>query len=455
MGLTKEEIEILQTKLSEKETRLKEEADLLRKQRSEHEKNLRDLEEYRRRIEEDFRKGNNMNEGGAHALDDIHRENEELRRENERLHRTFNSAGQPNAACNTQASYDEYRADPPQHPKVSFREATESVPHYDGYNITLAQFIRACRRAKEIVPPSSERNLTKLLINKLRGRAYYAVEDEPCESITQLIDLLNSAFGSPKTIDQYRGELSTIYLKPQEHILDYISRVKDLRSAILDAERREVGYVGKKVEIEIDGLTTRSFCDGLPLEYRLQMNCHIQASPFEAFAMAKALAKRQELDKQRYGARERPDSGRRDELSRRPHTYPISPRPYGQNYSRNYSTDNAPRDNYTRTYQPRDRVERPQYVNRDTRNVAGNLNTNAPSPRNNQSTKWCRYCKNSGHTIEECRKRQYNNARKVESGNATGPAGQTGVTRQGPSQQTIRPVNPVEAASCTSAESQP
>lgn len=97
-------------------------------------------------------------------------------------------------------------------PKVSFREATESVSSFEGYNIPLAQFTRACPRAREIVSPSSERNLTKLLINKLRGKAYYAVEDEPCDSMTQMMDLLNGAFGSPKTIDQYRGELSTIYL---------------------------------------------------------------------------------------------------------------------------------------------------------------------------------------------------------------------------------------------------
>jgi len=64
-------------------------------------------------------------------------------------------------------------------PKVSFREATETVPYFDGYNVSLQQFTRACRRAREIVPPFAERTLTKLLVAKLRNRAYYAVEDEP------------------------------------------------------------------------------------------------------------------------------------------------------------------------------------------------------------------------------------------------------------------------------------
>lgn len=84
----------------------------------------------------------------------------------------------------TQESYNNSPSES-QLSKVSFREVTESVRF---------------RRAKEIIPPSSERNLTKLLINKQRERAYYAVEDEPCENITQLIDFLNIDFGLSRTI---------------------------------------------------------------------------------------------------------------------------------------------------------------------------------------------------------------------------------------------------------------
>ena len=64
-----------------------------------------------------------------------------------------------------------------------FREATECIPSFDEYNILLLQFIWACRRARETVPSSAERNLTKILINKLRGHAYYAVENEPRNNV--------------------------------------------------------------------------------------------------------------------------------------------------------------------------------------------------------------------------------------------------------------------------------
>ena len=391
-------------------------------------------------------------------------------------------------------------------PKVSFREATESVPYFDGYNIPLARFTRACRRAREIIPPSAERNLTKLLINKLGRRAYYAVEDEPCDTVTQLIDLLTGAFGSSKTLDQYRGELSTVYLKPLEHIIDYISRVKDLRTNILDAERRTKGYLDPRFVEEIDGLTARSFCEGLPLDYRLQLKSDAYHSYADAFSSAKVIAKRLELDKQRYDPRcqeARHTEQRRmapigvpstprfnqqpyrhDSPDRDRRNLPVSPR---NNHNNNFAPRNnynnlndfSPRNNYNnRSYAPRnnqndtrDYSPRSNYFSRSNydntarnyswRNNHDNFpprdNHNNSNPRNDRintsrpiesaprdaSSKICKYCKHPGHEIDECRKRQYNNSRRIESGNATSPSGPRDANRA--DNRNTRPINAIEA----------
>lgn len=334
-------------------------------------------------------------------------------------------------------------------PKVSFREATESVPSFDGYNIPLAQFTRACRRARDIIPLSSERNLTKLLINKLRGRAYYAVEDEPCDSVTQLVDLLNVAFGDPKTIDQYRGELSTTFLQPREHVLDYISRVKDLRTNILDMERRLRGQVDHHFMTDIDDLTSRSFCDGLPLEYRLQMKADKHLSYTDAFATAKAIAKRQELDKQRYEGRYRNDRDMKPIGRPLAHSTP-------QRYNQNFRREDAPRSpaSPSRNFAPinsgsYDRRSPP--ANGDHRRNDGDRRDSPNYTVNNENH--CRYCKNPGHTIDQCRKRQYNNARKDAPGNADSPAGRPDATRADNSRKT-RPVNPINTELNEEQESQ-
>lgn len=348
----------------------------------------------------------------------------------------------PLPAQRCEPHYEETGYYPLPSPKVSFREATEGVPTFDGYNVPLLQFTRACRRAREIIPPAAERNLTKLLVNKLTGRAYYAVEDEPCDTVTQLIDLLNGAFGPSKTIDQYRGELSTIYLRPTEHVLDYISRVKDLRSAILDAERRSHGFPDPRFVAEIETLTARSFCDGLPLEYRLQLSPDLYGRPSDAFARVKAIAKRQELDRQRFEPRAHNDRQMQGQSQGNlKSTAQPSPRHYNASY--NNSTPRWNRERFKGNH--------PAF-NRTESNRNNNNSNSSWQPRNYQNYREpadtseisCRYCKNKGHTIEECRKRQYNNAQRNNSGNANGPMGLRGAARSDPRSNT-RPVRLITA----------
>jgi len=345
-------------------------------------------------------------------------------------------------------------------PKVSFREATETVPHFDGYNVPLLQFTRACRRAREIVPPYAERTLTKLLMAKLRGRAYYAVEDEPCDSITQLIDLLTKTFGSLKTIDQYRGELSNEYLKPREHIVDYISRVKDLRTSILDAERRTKGRLDPRFISEIDILTAKSFCAGLPLEYRQQLKPENRQDYAEAFAFAKDFARELETDRQRADPRARENRNseyyRSDRIGS-PLAQSTPRRPDYRPRQNNFTRDNrTPQINaYRRETQPQPGPSRDSYASR-TNNRESRPNNEEPrrnSSNNGNDNKFCRYCKNPGHELEECRKRQYNNARRNESGNANSPSGSSGAARTDEQRRT-RPVNPINTEEASEAESQ-
>lgn len=332
-----------------------------------------------------------------------------------------------------------------QTPRVSFREATDSVPYFDGYNIPLAQFTRACRRAREIIPPFCERNLTKLLINKLGKRAYYAVEDEPCNSVTDLIDLLTDAFGTAKTLDQYRGELSIIYLKPGEHILDFISRVKDLRISILDSERRERGDLDPRFISEIDDLTARSFYQGLPLEYRLQIRPSTHMHYTEMFSAARTIAKQSELDKQRAGTRLFPtnknaqgynnddrygrarDTRVKREYDSRYHDPPRNEhRVYGEYQSSRHDARTGmqrPVDIHNEYRHRRDAPPISKYGERREQGTMHNSVGQGRDTRDRPQLATCHFCKYTGHTIDECRKKKYAERRSANSGNLPGPSG--------------------------------
>lgn len=92
----------------------------------------------------------------------------------------------------------------------------------------------------------------------------------------------------------HRWELSTVYLKADEHMLDYIS-VKSI-----NIRRRSRYNVDQSVFTEVDELTATSFRDELPLCYRIQLKIQHFTCPFEAFTATKELAKRDEVERRRY-----------------------------------------------------------------------------------------------------------------------------------------------------------
>lgn len=165
----------------------------------------------------------------------------------------------------------------------------------------------------------------------------------------------------------------------------------------------------------------------------------------DAFAAGKSIAKRRELDRQRYDTRIRFDR-ERESRSVNPigrllaHSTPR--REDVQFYRPNYRQAGFSR----REPPPRERETRDRDAPR-----SGNyeqLNPNPRAPRNND--KICRYCKNPGHVLEECHKRQFNNARRSEAGNSRSPS-RPDAARQDGTQKT-RPMNPIQIEEGSASE---
>jgi hypothetical protein len=80
-------------------------------------------------------------------------------------------------------------------------------------------------------------------MNKLRRHAFLAVEDSDVVSLNDFGNKVKDMFGPGKTVNEYRGELGTVFQRPGENILDYIDRVRNLRVAIIDGERCQYGSI--------------------------------------------------------------------------------------------------------------------------------------------------------------------------------------------------------------------
>ncbi|KAI4488732.1 hypothetical protein M0802_011342 [Mischocyttarus mexicanus] len=125
------------------------------------------------------------------------------------------------------------------------RDYTENVPKFDGHNISVTQFTRACRRAFDSLPfgytSDTEASLTRLLLSKLSGHAYFAVENLKVNRVEILIDRLKETFLSSHDANYYRGQLATERLKSGEHVLEYVSRMRELTQSVMDEENKNLG----------------------------------------------------------------------------------------------------------------------------------------------------------------------------------------------------------------------
>jgi hypothetical protein len=170
--------------------------------------------------------------------------------------------------------------------QIKLKDAIESVPVFDGYRPPVFQFLTSCERARSMIPRHQEPQLVILLMNKLRGHAFLAVEDIEVVTLNDFGNKLKDMFGPGKTVNEYRGELRTIFQRPGENILDYIDRVRNLRLAIIDGERCQYGSISQDVQDTIDWNTRETFVKGLPNEVYLRVRLSGYQSLEDAYRQA-------------------------------------------------------------------------------------------------------------------------------------------------------------------------
>ncbi|XP_046590213.1 calponin homology domain-containing protein DDB_G0272472-like [Neodiprion lecontei] len=171
------------------------------------------------------------------------------------------------------------------------------VPSFDGENVAFSLFVRACRRAKGVIAPRLEKQLVRNIKAKLKDKAYIVVEDQTFDTLESFLDKLSSVFTPSRSVNFYRGELARIFKGPSEHIIEYIGRIKDLKTSILECERRANGSIDEETEKSIESETLKGFIEGLPTEFSTGLYLKGYTSLPEAFDGAIDLGKRFDMEK--------------------------------------------------------------------------------------------------------------------------------------------------------------
>lgn len=255
---------------------------------------------------------------------------------------------------------------------IGLKDVLNIIPYFNGYDSSVFHFSRACKRARDMLALNKEYSLVQLIINKLKGHAFQIIQDLDISTVNDLTRQLKNIFAPPKTINQHRSELGNIYQYNGESVLDYIGRVKDLKTALLDCEKQTRANISQETLLDTKRDVTDSFVNGLRPSIRTNLKIETYSDLSDAIFKAIKISKTLEIDRKRYGNRldnTRNTNDRNEQTTR----------------NQNQPPQDKPNQNRDQTLNP----HATSYVPK---------NTNQNSLPTNQQT--CRYCKRTGHTIE-------------------------------------------------------
>lgn len=278
---------------------------------------------------------------------------------------------------------------PPEQSPIRLKDIADSIPKFDGQKMSVFQFSKICERALDLIPSHHEPYLVQLILSKLQGHAYTVIEGSVYDNVNQLLRKLKQIFGPNKSLNQYKGELGNAYMRHNETIFDYIARIKELRTAIIDIENEMNIHLDRWIIDTIDQDCLDSFINGLPSELLIRVKIEGYTSLDDAFTKAIQLSKTLEIENIRRKSSfptKQPPPPRQDTPTQVPRPNPnISP-----------PINPSPRSILQRPQEP---FIKPL--------IPGQPGPNAPLSNS------CRYCKQAGHLIDNCQKLAYK--RNLES----------------------------------------
>lgn len=241
------------------------------------------------------------------------------------------------------------------------------IKPFDGSRNLLTPFITNCSNAYNLASTNQKHIIFKFIISQLQGRAEAACSIKEFSNWDQLKDFLTTQFGERKCYSHLLTDLQECRQYSNETVTQYSLRVETCLSHLLTeitlSNSKKMELAGKTSAMEDIALNTFV----LGLHPRISNNVRVRSPKTLNEAINAAISEEkilQFVNRKSFSATE-PNS-------LRPRTFP-----------------------------------KPDYKTHEFRPNFGFPH----KPRPVAYTEYCRYCKNPGHVLENCRKREYNNKR--------------------------------------------
>lgn len=242
------------------------------------------------------------------------------------------------------------------------------IKPYDGRRETLNSFLVNCNNAFELASDSQKDILFKYILCQLQGKAETACSIKEFTTWQQLKDFLKTQFSERKHYSHLLTELQECKQKLNEPVSHYALRVETCLSSLLTEISISHGHKSREMigrTAAMEELALHHFQMGLAPRISNIVRCRAVKTLNDAINAA------------------------------------ISEEKIQQSLYKNA--------------QPAVRQERPmvQFMRRPQQNQLASTSRQQPMiPKfPNPKNMTCRYCKNPGHTLEQCRKRVFNNQR--------------------------------------------
>lgn len=268
---------------------------------------------------------------------------------------------------------------------INFGVLTKFIKPFDGDKNKLTSFLRNCESALSLASIAQKDILFKYILSQFEGKAESTCALKIFENWSELKSFLKTTFGETKHRDHLFLDLQQCKQKYNESVSQYSLRLETcltrLQTDITHSTRDPSELKGRIANTE--DLALHTFLLGLPSHISTILRCRNPSNLNEAVNLA--------IQEEKL------------------HNYALQTQTANQLRPKCKicgKTGHLDRNCFNRE-RPISFRERP--VHNVNNNIPQHPSTSATVPQN--PVKVCRYCKNLGHEIHECRKRQFNNSR--------------------------------------------